>query len=230
MQLRQASPVRFAHMPQVAQCGVYCWSSSRIPRVMRWAGRVEVPLAGRGRWPGSRMNCMTLLRGAAFPDVWAPVSQYGSYGPRFDAAAVSAAGDVIGLVSVHMVSSTGTESLLLHTADGLIRELSRNYYHADAYRNPLAILMLPDDPDPGGLLGCLQRLEIEDALTGAPLTPPQIVDWSGLMPTSLDGITEVNCGTLAKRPAGAAPSPERIQPRQSKPYPPEPWSIIQNPM
>ena len=99
MQLRQASPVGFTHMPQVAQCGVYGWSSSRIPRVMRWAGRVEVPLPGRGRWPVSRMNCMTLLLVAVFPDGWAPVSQYGSYGLGFDAAAVSAAGDVIGLVS-----------------------------------------------------------------------------------------------------------------------------------
>jgi hypothetical protein len=75
---------------------------------------MEVPLAGRGRRPASRVNCMRLLRVEAFPDGWAPVSQYGSYGPGFDAATVSAAGDVIGLVSVHMVSSTGTESLLLH--------------------------------------------------------------------------------------------------------------------
>jgi hypothetical protein len=54
---------------------------------------------------------------------------------------------------------------------GLIRELGRSYYHADAYRYPLALFTLPDGRT--GLVHCpaaYNRLEIEDALTGAPLT------------------------------------------------------------
>jgi hypothetical protein len=45
---------------------------------------------------------------------------------------------------IALVSSTGTKSLLLRRGGGLIRELDRSYYHADAYRYPLALFTLPD--------------------------------------------------------------------------------------
>lgn len=139
-------------------------------RVVRDAGRVEIPQVGARSLVWVAGELFDVAAGwRRFPlDGSVPVSRYASYGTGFDAAAVSPGGDVIALVS-----SSGTKGLLLRPDGGLIRELGRSYYHADAYRYPLALFTRPGGRT--GLVHCpaaYNRLEIEDALTGAPLTAP----------------------------------------------------------
>ena len=96
----------------------------------------------------------------------APVSRYTGYGPGFDAAVTAPAADVVALVM-----STGTKALLLNPGGGVIRELNRSFYHASAYRYPLALFTLPDGRT--GLVHCPEQynqLEIEVARTGERLT------------------------------------------------------------
>ena len=60
---------------------------------------------------------------------------------------------------------------LLAPPGHVVREVSRSYYHADAYRYPLALFTLPDGRT--GLVHCPEsynRLEIKVALTGERLT------------------------------------------------------------
>jgi hypothetical protein len=93
-------------------------------------------------------------------------SKFSGYGGRFDAAAVSPRGDVVALIA-----SSGTKALLLGSDGRLIREVDRSYYHAEAYRYPLALCTLPNGRT--GLVHCpgdYNRLDIEDALTGERLT------------------------------------------------------------
>jgi hypothetical protein len=91
-----------------------------------------------------------------------PVSRYTEYGPGFDAVVIAPAADVVALVR-----STGTKALLLEPGGKVIRELNRSYYHAEAYRYPLALFTLPDGRT--GLVHCPEhynQLEIEVARTG----------------------------------------------------------------
>ncbi len=95
-----------------------------------------------------------------------PERRHTGYGPSFDAAVVAPKGDLVALVE-----STGTKGLLLESTGRLVRELDRSYYHASAYRYPLALFTLPDGRT--GLVHCpkqYNRLEIEDAWTGESLT------------------------------------------------------------
>jgi hypothetical protein len=75
---------------------------------------------------------------------------------------------------VGLVQTVGTKALLL---DGgrhygrVLREVDRSYYHADAYRYPLAMFTLPDGRT--GMVHCPEhynRLEIDVAATGERLT------------------------------------------------------------
>jgi hypothetical protein len=94
-----------------------------------------------------------------------PVPRYSGYGAAFDAVTVSPGGDVAALVS-----STGTKALIMNDFR-LVREVNRSYYHAGAYRYPLALFTLP-----GGRTAVVHcpaaynRLEVEDAITGELLT------------------------------------------------------------
>ncbi len=91
---------------------------------------------------------------------------YGAYGPQFDAAVPSPSGDVCALVA-----TAGTAGLLLGPDGHVVRELHRSYYHADAYRYPVALFTLADGTT--GLVHCpdaYNRLEVEVALTGVRLT------------------------------------------------------------
>lgn len=93
-------------------------------------------------------------------------SKFSGYGDQFDAATVSPRGDVVALTA-----STGTKGLLLASDGRLIREVNRSYYHAEAYRYPLALFTLPDGRT--GLVHCPEgynRLEVEVAATGERLT------------------------------------------------------------
>jgi hypothetical protein len=98
-------------------------------------------------------------------DTGAEETRFTSYGSSFDAAVSAQDGR-------HAViyQRVGTKGLLLR--DGkLVRELTRSYYHAEAYEYPVGFTRLPDGRT--GLVHCPSeycRLEIEDALTGELLT------------------------------------------------------------
>jgi len=88
------------------------------------------------------------------------------YGEQFDAVTVSPLGDVIALTT-----STGTQGVLLEPDGSVIRELDRYDDQADAYRYPLTLFTLPNGRT--GLVHCPNhsgRMDIEDAVTGEPLT------------------------------------------------------------
>lgn len=92
--------------------------------------------------------------------------KFGGYGGQFDAVTVSPKGDVVALMA-----STGTKALLLTPEGRIIREVDRSYYHADAYRYPLALWTLPDGRT--ALAHCpreYNQLELEVVTTGEPLT------------------------------------------------------------
>jgi hypothetical protein len=123
-----------------------------------------------------------------------PTSRYGGYGPGFDTAVVAPAADVIALVA-----GTGTKALLLEPGGRVIRELNRSYYHAEAYRYPLALFTLPDGRT--GLVHCPEeynRLEIEAARTGERLTAAQDRDpedfFHSRLAVSLDGQSLLSAG------------------------------------
>lgn len=134
---------------------------------MREVERVEIAAGARSlAWvAGDLYNIAAGWR--RFPlDGSKPESRYSGYGSGFDAATVSPRADVVALVC-----STGTKGLLLRTDGGVLRELNRSYYHAEAYRYPLALFTLPDGRT--GVVHCparYNRLEIEDAITGQSLT------------------------------------------------------------
>lgn len=84
----------------------------------------------------------------------------------FDSAVLSPRGDLAALID-----SDGTKALLLEPGGRVVRELSRSGYHANAYRYPLALFILPDGRT--GLVHCpdhYNQLEIEVAATGERLT------------------------------------------------------------
>jgi hypothetical protein len=93
-------------------------------------------------------------------------ARFSGYGDTFDAAVVSPNRDVVALLA-----STGTKGLLLAADGRVIREVNRSFYHAGAYRYPLALFTLPDGRT--GVVHCpdqYNRLEIDDAVTGVRLT------------------------------------------------------------
>jgi len=125
---------------------------ARGARALAWvAGQLFDVAAGWTRYP---------LDGSA------STRQYSGYGPGFDATAVAPNGDVVAVVR-----SIGTKGLLLDADTHFIREIDRSYYHAEAYRYPIALFTLPSGRT--GIVHCpkeYNRLEIEDARTGELLT------------------------------------------------------------
>lgn len=104
-------------------------------------------------------------------DGWRPLypelstRTFASYGDSFDAAVAAPAGDVCALIA-----TAGTKALLLDASGRVLRELNRSFYHAGAYRYPLALFTLPDGRT--GLVHCprhYNQLEVEVAATGEPL-------------------------------------------------------------
>ena len=135
---------------------------------MREAGRVELPVpdARALLWQAGDLYDVAAGWRHFRLDGSAPSVRFTPYGPGFDAVVASPDGELVALVE-----STGTKALLLRPDGRVVREVNRSYYHADAYRYPLALFTLPDGRT--GLAHCPEeynRLEIEDALTGAPLT------------------------------------------------------------
>ena len=135
---------------------------------MRESQRIELPArdARALAWVGGHL--FDIAAGwTEYPlDGAMPTSRYSGYGPGFDAASVAPKGDVVALVQ-----STGTKGLLLDRGTNLIREVDRSYYHAMAFRYPIALFTLPSGRT--GVVHCpkdYNRLEIEDALTGELLT------------------------------------------------------------
>ena len=104
-----------------------------------------------------------------FPlDGSAAKARYSAYGPGFDAAVMSPARDLVALLQ-----TAGTKGLILAADGQLLREVNRSFYHAGAYRYPLALFGMPDGRT--GLVHCpahYNQLEIEDAASGEPLTGP----------------------------------------------------------
>jgi hypothetical protein len=99
---------------------------------VRQVGRVEIDAAARS------LACFgNGLYGVAadcrrFPlDGSAPKARYSGYGPGFDAAVVSPAGNLVALVQ-----TAGTKGLILRADGRLVREVNRSFYHAEAYRYP----------------------------------------------------------------------------------------------
>jgi hypothetical protein len=133
-----------------------------------FADRIELAAAGARAlaWVGGELYDVA-AGWMRFPlDGSSPERRYAGYGPRFDAAVVAPKGDLVALLE-----STGTKGLLLESSGRLVREVDRSFYHADAYRYPLALFTLPDGRS--GLVHCpkaYNRLEIEDARTGELLT------------------------------------------------------------
>lgn len=136
---------------------------------MREIGRIEIDAAARSLvWVGDGL--FDVAAGwRRFPlDGSAPKARYSAYGPGFDAAVMSQAGDLVALLQ-----TTGTKGLLLDADGRLVREVNRSFYHADAYRYPLVLFSLPDDRT--GIVHCPARynqLEIEEAATGKALLAP----------------------------------------------------------
>ena len=135
---------------------------------MREVARVELPVA-RARallWQDGELYDVAAGWRRLPLDVSAPSPRFTPYGAGFDAVVASPDGGLVALVQ-----STGTKALLLAADGRVVREVSRSYYHADAYRYPVALFTLPDGRT--GLAHCpdaYNRLEIEDALTGVRLT------------------------------------------------------------
>lgn len=127
---------------------------------------MELPVAGvtAMAWVGERL--VDVAGG------WRPLyprlaeRHFAAYGPQFDAAVSSPAGDLCALVA-----SAGTAGLLLDHNGHVVRELHRSWYHADAYRYPVALFTLPDGST--GIVHCpdrYSRLEAEIASSGRRLT------------------------------------------------------------
>lgn len=89
-----------------------------------------------------------------------------TYAYRFDHAIVSTSQEYVVLYE-----RLGTKALLLRNDGKVLREITRSYYHANAYEYPIAFLTLPDGHP--GLVHCphsYARLEIEAVESGAPLS------------------------------------------------------------
>ncbi len=87
------------------------------------------------------------------------------YAYRFDASLVSPSGRYVVLFT-----SIGTKAVLLRDGS-ILRQLNRDFYHADAYLYPLAFARLPNGREV--LIHCPDnycQLEVEDAETGDKLT------------------------------------------------------------
>jgi hypothetical protein len=162
----------------------------RRPRTGAWVGGVPgragdgtlrgcVRLAGsscqrreRGRWCGWTANCTTWPRAGRtirwtgrHPDAGTAATGPGSTPPLSRRPATS-------LPCCAVPARKGCCST---RAGSLIREVNRSYYHADAYRYPLALFTLPDGRT--GVVHCPEdynRLEIDDARTGHRLVGPQV--------------------------------------------------------
>lgn len=88
-----------------------------------------------------------------------------SYAYSFDAASISPSGEFVALIA-----RTGTKALLLRRGE-IVRQLNRDFYHAEAYPYPLTfgrvaggrevVIYCPED---------YRRLEIEDVMTGERVT------------------------------------------------------------
>lgn len=83
------------------------------------------------------------------------------YAYRFDAAAISPSGEFVALIT-----RTGTKAVLLRHGE-IIRQLNRDFYHAEAYPYPLTFATSPAGRDV--VIHCPEsycQLEIEDAASG----------------------------------------------------------------
>jgi hypothetical protein len=126
--------------------------------------RVELPAAGARAlaWVGGQLFDVAAGWAHHPLDGSEETRRYSGYGPGFDAATVAPNRDVVALVQ-----STGTKGLLLDADSGLIREIDRSYYCAEAYRYPIALFTLPSGRT--AVVHCpkdYNRLEIEDAWSG----------------------------------------------------------------
>jgi hypothetical protein len=135
---------------------------------VREVGRVELAAPGARAlvWVGSELFDVAAGWTHHRLDGSTPRRRYAGYGPGFDTALTAPTGDVVALLT-----GTGTKGLLFDAGGELIREVDRSFYHADAYRYPLALFTLPDGRT--GVVHCPQaynRLEIEDARAGERLT------------------------------------------------------------
>ncbi|MEM7349302.1 MAG: hypothetical protein AAF657_00755 [Acidobacteriota bacterium] len=93
------------------------------------------------------------------------------YAYTFDASVTSPSGDY-----AVIYTSTGTTGLLLRNGE-VVRQINREFYHANAYLYPIAFAQLPDGREV--LIHCPEaycQIDIEDAETGECLTkrePPR---------------------------------------------------------
>lgn len=76
--------------------------------------------------------------------------RYSNFGAEFEEAERAPDESLVALVS-----TVGTKALLLEPDGLVVRELSRSYYHAQHYRHPLALFMLPKGRT--GLVHCPNR-------------------------------------------------------------------------
>ena len=135
-------------------------------QIVQEIGRIETEADARSlAWVGDGLYDVA-AGWRRFPlDGSAPKARYSAYGPGFDAAVMSPAGDLVALLH-----TAGTKGLLLNADKRLVREVNRSFYHAEAYRYPLVQFSLPDGRT--GLIHCPARynqLEIEEAASGDPL-------------------------------------------------------------
>ena len=89
------------------------------------------------------------------------------YAYSFDAAALSPSGEYVALIA-----RGETKAVLLHNGS-IVRQLNRDFYHAEVYPFPLTFARLPDGREV--VIYCpedYRRLEIEDLVTGERITSP----------------------------------------------------------
>jgi hypothetical protein len=138
--------------------------------IVREIDRTDIAVAGATALCWSEGVLYDAAAGwAALAYAGARRARFARYSPMFDAVATSPAGDVFALVA-----STGTKGLLLGPDGGVIREINRSYYNADVHRYPVALFTLANGRT--ALVHCPREynlLEVEDALTGEPLTATQ---------------------------------------------------------
>jgi hypothetical protein len=91
--------------------------------------------------------------------------RYG-YAYRFDAAKVSPSGSF-----AVIYENYGTKGIIVDREGEILRQINRDFYHADDYTYPIALFCLPDGRE--AIVHCPNsycQLEIEDILTGDKLT------------------------------------------------------------
>lgn len=125
----------------------------------------EIPVAAPTLcWLGNRLFSVNPWR-QLWPSLAPAPGQQGN-APGGDWAVSSPQGDWVAVVE-----SVGTRGWLLDADGNVHRELTRDSYHAEAYRYPITLFTLPDGRT--GLAHCPElycRLEIEVAQTGERLT------------------------------------------------------------